>query len=283
MLGTDLMELLDSRYALTGIDLPEADICDRDNIVSIIKNSGPEIVIHTAAFTDVDGCELQESHAVAVNCEGTRNVAIGCKAAGAKMIYISTDYVFDGLKATAYDEDDQPNPMTVSGRTKLAGEKVVAEILDNYCIVRTGWLYGINGQSFLSQILRQANRQVESARVIKVVDDQFGSPTSTPELIKQLDLIISVGLSGIIHATCEGKASWFEFAHAIAREVPLDVPIEPRSSSDLGRPANRPLNATLENTRLKAHNNNVMRDWQSALGQFVSAHGTKLMAELGVN
>jgi dTDP-4-dehydrorhamnose reductase len=204
------------------------------------------------------------------------------------MIYISTDYVFDGLKGSPYVEGDEPNPATVYGRTKLAGEKFVAEILEDYAIVRTGWLYGSHGKSFVGQILRQVARRKkrdssDSLEPIRVVADQFGNPTSTKELIKQIDVITSERISGLVHATCEGETSWCEFAQTVVDKMSLDTCIEPCSSSDLDRPAKRPPNVSLDNEKLNRCNSNVMQEWQVALSEFVATRGKSLLAEFGVN
>lgn len=183
MLGQDLVPLLSPRHKVTAIGRAEADITGASRISQAIKHAKPDVVIHTAAYTAVDDCERNADLAFRVNAAGTRNVAAACRGSGAAMVYISTDYVFDGKKTTPYSETDGTNPINVYGASKLEGEKHVAELVEDFWIVRVPWLFGPMGKNFVRTILKL----VERGDPLKVVDDQFGAPTYTVDFAEKLE------------------------------------------------------------------------------------------------
>jgi dTDP-4-dehydrorhamnose reductase len=268
MLGQDLMERLAVRHEALGLDLPEADITDPARVLRFFKTANPEGVIHTAAFTAVDECERRPELAFQVNSEGTRNVALACRQGGLPMLYISTDYVFEGEKSAPYVEEDTPNPVSVYGRSKLEGEKHVQELLGCYWIVRTSWLFGLKGKNFVEAILLKA----AAGEHLRVVADQIGAPTYTVDLAQIIEQIMEKGRGGIYHATNQGHCSWFDFAREIVRLAGLDrVQISPISSSELDRPARRPKNSRLLNARLQREGLSLLPSWQDALIRYMRA------------
>jgi dTDP-4-dehydrorhamnose reductase len=266
MLGRDLWAFLRARHQVLGADLPKVDITNLRLVQGAIQGAGLDAVIHTAAFTAVDDCERRPEVAFQVNAEGTRNVAIACREASVPLLYISTDYVFDGRKPTPYLENDSPNPLNVYGASKLQGEKCVSELIPAAWIVRTSWLFGPFGKNFVRTILERA-RQGNSLRV---VDDQFGAPTYAWDLAEKLEQIVMKGKPGIYHATNQGYCSWFEFAGEILRQTGLGhIPLAaiPTSASD--RPALRPRNSRLAHSRLESEGLGLLPTWQDALKRYL--------------
>jgi dTDP-4-dehydrorhamnose reductase len=297
MLGTDLCKELGSEYELGGIDIAEnsgraglnlpyrrkSDITDLESISNIITDFKPDIVIHAAAWTDVDACELDGAKAYKVNTEGTKNVARACKASGAVLIYISTDFVFDGNKNTPYVETDETGPLGIYAESKLRGEEAVKKILNNYFIIRTGWLYGKSGKNFVDTIIAKAKTEKE----LKVVDDQTGSPTYTIDLAKAIHTLINVSVNssraglnlpyhklstvyGIYHVSNAGSVSWFEYAKTILNLAESKTSVIPISSEELARPASRPTMSVLDNAKFTALTGYKMRDWKEALKAYLA-------------
>jgi len=211
MLGTALLPVLQHRHQVWGIDIKDCNICDAGAISAVLHSWRPELVIHLAAYTNVDGCEKDPQMAEETNSTGTQNVAAACADVGAKMLYVSTDYVFDGTKTGPYFENDCPNPMSVYGRSKLLGERHVQTILSRHFVVRTSWLYGPNGKNFVTTILKVAHQQ----KVLRVVNDQHGSPTYTRHLAVKIAELAETQAFGVYHITGSGNCSWFEFAGTI--------------------------------------------------------------------
>jgi dTDP-4-dehydrorhamnose reductase len=270
MLGRDLTAHLGARHQVVPADLPEVDITDLDLVQRTFDSTKPEVVIHTAAFTSVDDCEHRPDFAFQVNAEGTRNVAVACRQASLPMLYLSTDYVFDGQKPTPYGEDDRPNPLNVYGRSKLQGERHVTELLEAAWIVRTSWLFGPLGKNFVRTILQRAQR----GESLRVVDDQVGAPTYTMDLAEKLEQIVVRGSPGIYHVTNRGYCSWFEFAQEILRRAALShirVFAIPTSASD--RPAPRPRNSRLAHKRLESEGLGLLPAWQDALTRYLLREG----------
>jgi dTDP-4-dehydrorhamnose reductase len=201
MLGHDLFEVFSSEYAVTGLDIEDIDLTRQGATRKTIKDLSPDVVINAAGYTDVDGCEKKINKAFAVNGQGTKNVAKGCCDSGSKLIYLSTDYIFDGTKGSPYREDDPPNPLSIYGESKLMGERYIEEILDDYIIVRTQWLYGKHGRNFVETILTLA----EERDHIEVVHDQQGSPTYTADLSRAIAALISRNLRGAYHVSNSGS------------------------------------------------------------------------------
>jgi dTDP-4-dehydrorhamnose reductase len=281
-LGSDLLRLLSDKCEVVGFDLPESDICNEQAVRDTVKREQPDVIIHAAAFTDVDGCESDRDLAMAVNAGGTRNLAMACAEVGARMIYYSTDYVFDGTKPEAYVESDHPNPKTVYGQSKLAGEQAVAELVDDHLILRIAWVYGRTGHNFVKTMIRLGRSQREQldcgeqATPLKVVDDQFGNPTWTRDIARQTAALIDADIRGVAHATAEGETSWFGFAEDIFRLMAMPMKLVPCTTEEFPRPAPRPVRSSLENGRLKAAGLNLMRDNRDALEQFIRTESREL-------
>jgi len=262
MLGHDLMEVLEGE--VRGIDLPEIDITDLTSVRKTLLTLKPRVIINSAAYTDVDGCESNVETAMAVNGEGVGLLALTAREIGAKLVQVSTDYVFDGGKGSPYLEDDPVGPLSIYGESKLAGE-LNAAMAPEYLIIRTQWLYGIHGKNFVETMLRLAGERSELA----VVDDQIGSPTFTRDLACAIKALVDRGCSGVYHVANSGFCSWNDFAKAIFAEEGLTVTVSPMTTEQLNRPARRPLYSTLDCTRLTADTGFTPRPWREALREYL--------------
>ncbi|HEY3347464.1 MAG TPA: dTDP-4-dehydrorhamnose reductase, partial [Nitrospirota bacterium] len=212
MLGTDLTKrLVSGGHDVTGVDRAEFDILDELAVRDAVAGIRPEWVIHCAAFTSVDVCEKESETAFRVNADGARNIAKACWGTGARMLYISTDYVYDGSKREPYIETDPVNPLSVYGKSKLKGEEEILKVLPEALIVRTSWLFGANGPNFVKAILGQVGVKDE----LPVVDDQTGNPTYTPDLADALTRLVEADAKGVFHAANEGQCTWFDYAKKI--------------------------------------------------------------------
>jgi len=246
------------------------DVTDLGQTSQTIDREKPDIVIHAAAFTAVDECERQPALALKVNAEGTRNVALACREASVPLLYISTDYVFDGQKAEPYVESDLPNPLNVYGCSKLEGERHVSDLVARFWIVRTSWLFGPMGRNFVRTILGKAS----CGEPLRVVSDQVGSPTYTMDLAEKLEEVIQRGDTGIYHVTNQGHCSWYEFAVDIIRQAGLrGAQVTPIPTSASERPATRPLNSRLSNTRLEAGGLGLLPPWKQAVHRYLEREG----------
>ncbi len=223
------------------------DVSD-PSIITAIVDCHPDVVIHAGALTDVDGCEKDEALAYRVNAVGTQHVATGAERAGAELVYISTDYVFDGLKGSPYREWDETRPINAYGRSKAAGEWAARHLVKRFYIVRSSWLYGRTGRNFVKTILRLAEERDQ----LRIVNDQTGNPTFVEPLAGAIARLIKSHEYGIYHAVSDDHASWYEFAKEILRLAGKQVPVVPITSAELGRPAPRPPFSALHNTALKA-------------------------------
>lgn len=251
---------------ILAVDIDELDITSSDAVDSYFALNKPDFVFNTAAMTNVDGCEENEDFAYQVNAIGPRNLALACERHGARLIHISTDYVFDGLGTSPYVETDDPAPNTAYGRSKLAGEQFVLDSCRNSCICRTAWLYGYVGSNFVKTMLRLAREK----RQLTVVDDQIGNPTSAVDLAWQLVMLAASEGTGIFHCTCNGDAvSWNAFARRVMEQVGLDVEVKACTTDEFPRPARRPAYSALENKHLKDTIGDGMRDWKEALDSFL--------------
>ena len=257
-LGRSLTESFQSHELLL-IDLPEHDVTQRD-IIPLISDFGPELVIHAAAMTDVDGCEREPDVAYRVNALGTRSVALACQRCDAPMLYISTDYVFDGTSDEPYLEYDEPNPTSVYARSKLAGEECVRELLKRFYIVRTAWLYGRNGNNFVEKMLQLADRD----RELSVVSNEFGSPTYAPDLAEAIFRLTQHPLYGIYHLVNEGSCSRYEFACKVL-ELAGKRDVQLRPAKIFARAARVPRRAVLRNFCAARQLGIVLRPWEEAL------------------
>ena len=271
MLGRDLVETLRSSFPkdeITGWDLEEIDIQEERDTITRIRNLEPGVIVHLAAYTDVDGCELNEKKAFAVNAEGTKHVALGAATCGAKVVTLSTDYVFDGKKGSPYLEEDPPNPLNVYGRSKWKGEQYVQELVKDALIVRTQWLYGKHGKNFVASILRQAREK----DVLSVVNDQVGSPTYTLDLSQAIALLIEGKARGIFHVANSDSCTWYHYARTILKLSGIEgVKVVPISSKELAYPAVRPAYSVLDTEKLKRETGLTLRPWAEALKDYLSS------------
>ena len=255
--------------ALTGEDVipanqPDYELTD-PQMADKIASTRPNLVIHTAGYTDVDGCERDPGTALTVNAQGTRRVAEGAAKANARLVYISTDYVFDGKKTEPYTEHDPVNPLNVYGRSKLIGEQEALKACPSVLIVRTSWLYGAYGENFVKTILKLAATRPE----IRVVNDQRGSPTYARDLASVISELIRRKTSGVVHAGGEGECSWHEFACAITQEAGSKCRVIPISTSESGRLAVRPSYSVLS-TELLRHYGLSLTPWREGVRQFLA-------------
>jgi dTDP-4-dehydrorhamnose reductase len=252
-----------------GRDVHDLDITDPVQTEKEIRLLRPEVVINAAAFTDVDGCESQRERAFLVNADGAGHVARGCRSAGVRLIHLSTDYVFDGNSRVPYSEKSSPCPLNVYGESKFKGEQAIQETGGNHLILRTAWLYGKHGKNFVDTILRLASQQEE----LRVVDDQWGSPTFTRDLSRAIAQLLDKDVRGILHVTNSGSCSWFEFAKKILETKPIPgrkIRVVPISSRELDRPARRPSNSVLDCSRFQKITGAKMRLWNEALRDYLS-------------
>ncbi len=264
-LGSELVDFLSKDNKVYGFGHKELDITDRNLVINTVSKIVPDIVIHCAAFVDADGCESNIKTAFDVNTIGSGNVAIASKKNNSKMVYISTDYVFDGKKKSPYLESDIQNPISVYGISKYGGELIIKHFLNKIFIVRTSWLFRKEGKNFVNTMLRLAKDKKE----LKVVNDQVGSPTYVPDLAKAISALISTKYYGIYHITNSGECSWYEFAKKILKYGKInDVKVTPISTEELNRPAPRPKYSVLENLNLEKRGVHKMRNWDLALKDF---------------
>jgi dTDP-4-dehydrorhamnose reductase len=262
MLGRDMLALLGD--AARGVDIDEIDITSLESTERILRTLRPDTVINCAAYTDVDGCESDAETAMQVNGEGVAHLAMASLGIGARLVHVSTDYVFDGGKGSPYVEDDAPCPLCVYGESKLAGE-LNAVFNPDHLIVRTQWLYGLHGRNFVETMLRLAGEKDE----LTVVDDQVGSPTWTVDLAHAILALLKTGHRGVYHAANAGYCSWNEFAQAIFEEAGLSVKVRGMSTHELNRPARRPLYSTLDCRKLEQDTGFRARPWRSALKAYL--------------
>jgi len=264
MLGYDIRKTF-SDLNLIPLTRGDFDIVDLDKSITKIKEIKPDYLIHTAAYTDVDGSELNPEKAYLLNAIGTRNLVMACEMIDCPIIYISTDYVFDGAKGEPYDEWDMPNPINKYGLSKLIGERFVTSLTNKFYIIRTSWLYGKNGKNFVNTILKLASEKEE----IEVVNDQIGSPTYTCDLAVKLKELMGKGY-GIYHITNASHCSWYEFALEIVKIKGLKTRIKPVTSEQINRPAKRPTFSVLNKTMLQLEGIKELREWQDALKEYLS-------------
>ena len=261
-LGTDLQQVLQGHH-LTLLDLPAFDLTHRDCGRRII-DAAPDVVIHAGAHTDVDGAERDPALAMAINADGTERVARAAAQAGARLIYISTDYVFDGRGTRPYVETDRTNPVSAYGASKCAGEERALACCDNTLVVRTAWLYGLRGKNFVRTMLQLAAERP----CLKVVADQQGCPTFAEDLAGMIGRLMTHPVRGVLHVTNEGHCTWHEFATEIVRLAGYRVPVEPITTADMPRPAKRPAYSVLSAERLH-HLGFRMPSWQDGLQRFL--------------
>ena len=269
-LGRALNELLrDSDVEIINTDVSELDICDLEQVRRLLAEKRPDTIINCAAHTAVDKCETDVENAQKINGLGPKNLATAAKEIDAQMVQVSTDYVFSGDADIPYTEEDAPCPQSVYGSTKLEGEQAVASILERYYIVRTAWLYG-DGNNFVKTMLRLAETRDE----ITVVNDQYGSPTSALELARMILHIVDSGEYGIYHGTCEGIASWYEFACKIFSLAGVNINVVPVTTEEYpASVAKRPAYSVLENKKLNSQGSYRMKQWEDALEEYMDLTG----------
>ncbi|MDP1809423.1 MAG: dTDP-4-dehydrorhamnose reductase [Actinomycetota bacterium] len=265
-LGTELQGALRG-HELYPVDIEEIDITDFTAVMEKVACFGPDLIVHGAAYTDVDGAELNPDIAFKVNAVGTQNLSVAARAVGAVILYVSTDFVFDGTKGAPYNEFDDVNPLSVYGRSKLAGERYVQSLTNNYYICRTAWLYGRYGHNFVKTMLKLG----EEGKTVRVVDDQIGSPTNAVDLAAKLAEIALSGRFGVYHTTNVGEVSWYGFAGKIFELAGMDVDLQPIDSTQMERPAPRPAYSVLRPLSLELQGLAPMRPWEEALAAYFKA------------
>lgn len=267
-LGTDLMNELEKQgLEAIGVDIEEMDITDAQTCRRVISQANVDAVIHCAAYTAVDAAEDNVELCRKINGEGTRNVAAACREAGVKLMYISTDYVFDGKGTRPWEPDDERHPLNVYGLTKYEGELAIEELLDHYFIVRIAWVFGVQGKNFIKTMLRLGRER----GAVSVVNDQIGSPTYTYDLARLLTDMIQTDRYGRYHATNEGECSWYEFAKEIFRQAGMnEVTVTPVSSSEFAAKAKRPENSRMSKEKLSENGFVRLPHWQDALKRFLT-------------
>ena len=266
-LGYDVVKALESRgYQPVGVDREEMDLMNNNMIQNFIMNLKPEAIIHCAAYTAVDQAEDEVEICYQINAEAVKVMAECAKKLDIPMIYISTDYVFDGTKASEYVETDIPNPINVYGASKLKGEQYVQQLLEKFYIVRISWVFGINGNNFIKTMQRLGNEQDQ----LNIIHDQVGSPTYTAHLAPLLVDMIETDQYGIYHATNEGYCSWYEFADEIFKQSQLDVMLHPITTDQYKTKAKRPLNSQMSKQKLSDYGFHRLPTWQEALKNYLN-------------
>lgn len=254
-----------SDLVLVNTDVEQLDITDIESVMALVMKEKPYAVINCAAHTGVDACETQAELAYRINAIGPRNLSIAATRAGAKMIQISTDYVFRGEGSRHLTEFDAPNPQGVYGKTKLAGENFVKEFSKEYFILRTAWLYG-DGKNFVKTMLRLS----ETNDTVRVVGDQFGTPTSAKELAAAIDYLLPTDNYGTFHATCEGECSWADFAEEIFRLAGKSTKVEHITTKEFNAPAPRPMYSVLDNYMFNLTTDFRFVEWHEAIAGYIS-------------
>lgn len=273
MLGSDLLTQMRLHHDVVGMDQEEIDITSADDCAKAIEDTAPQIVINAAAYTNVDGCETAKDDCFAVNAEAVKNIAEACRGKNIRIIHFSTDYVFDGTAKQPYKEEDGCNPINTYGASKLAGERYLQALAQNYIIIRTAWLYGVNGKNFVRTILEKA----KTTSRLTVVDDQIGSPTHTKDLAAAVELLIEKNAQGIFHVTNRGSCSWYQFAVKILQEAGIEnVEVSPIKSDQLSRPAKRPAYSIMSMQKFISTTGKATQPWQLGLKDYMESVKARL-------
>jgi len=266
-LGADVVRLFSEKgHDVIGLDRVKLDITDDKMCNRVINELQPEAIIHCAAYTAVDNAETDQDNAYLVNAIGTRNIAVAAERVNAKMCYISTDYVFDGNNSSPYHEYDNTNPLTVYGKSKRAGEHLIQSLCSRWFIVRTSWVYGASGNNFVKTMLKIGQERDS----LQVVDDQWGSPTYTCDLALFLEQLVITDKYGIYHASNSGTCTWCQFAKAIFEEAGMPVIVEPCTTEQFPRPAQRPRYSVMEPMAIRVNGFVPIRHWREALQDFLN-------------
>lgn len=270
-LGHDMVHELEKRgHTAIGTDIEEMDITDGEAVTRVITSAAPDVVVHCAAYTAVDAAEDNEELCRRVNALGTENIVKVCKALDCPLMYISTDYVFNGQGVRPWEPDDDREPLNVYGQTKYEGELAV-ETLDKYFIVRIAWVFGLSGKNFIKTMLNLGKTRDS----LTVVNDQIGSPTYTFDLARLLTDMIETDKYGRYHATNEGLCSWYEFACEIFKEAGIQVKVSPVSSDMYPARAKRPMNSRMDKSKLRDMGFEPMPSWQDALRRYLEVIGER--------
>lgn len=271
-LGQDVMlQLQKQGHEVMGCGRKEMDITVLERCQEVIKEFGPDVVIHCAAYTAVDDAESDVNSAYMINATGSRNVALAAEKNGSKLVYISTDYVFDGMGIDPYHEYDNTNPKSIYGKSKKAGEILVQSLSSKFFIVRTSWVYGKHGSNFVKTMLKMGQEK----SFLQVVDDQMGSPTYTVDLAKILLELIQTEKYGIYHASNSGSCTWYEFTQAIFEEaeevlgLKFSAQLVPCSTEEFHRLAPRPRNSVMEHLSIRTNGFQDLRPWREGLRDFL--------------
>ncbi|HPW69222.1 MAG: dTDP-4-dehydrorhamnose reductase [Deltaproteobacteria bacterium] len=273
LLGQEVAEVcrnLGDEVLATDIASPSAplDITSPAAVRGFLAANRPDWVVNCAAFTDVDGCEEKEDLAFELNARAPGLLARACEEHGAKLLHVSTDYVFDGEKLGPYEEDDAPNPLSVYGKSKRAGEISIQEGIEHYLIIRPQWLFGSHGRNFVSTILGLAQER----DTLSVVNDQWGSPTYSKDLARALRVLIDCDARGVFHVRNRGKATWFDLARRAIDLLGLSTRVVPVDTSAFPRPARRPMNGILSTRRFTRTTGKVMPSWQISLKSYIKEY-----------
>ena len=279
MLGSECKRIFSQQHEVISPDKEEVDITSWDGVIETLHKLSPDVVINCAGLTDVNACETQGFAVRKINVEGPRNLAQSCARFERKLVHISSEHVFSGQKPIPqpYFEDDTVKPLSAYGRSKMESEVAVRDNSPNYIIIRTAWLYGINGENFVKSIVNRAIRK--KPLILRVPDDRFGSPTWSYRLAVQIRELIDNDGRGTYHATTEGYCSRFECARYIIKKLGLKTSLEPVSMKDLNEKAASPVNCLLENRRLKAQDLNIMPNWKKDMRVFLEKCGEDLIKE----
>lgn len=263
-LGREISRQFGAQHELILTDIDSLDITNHNQVRNFFAQTKPQAVVHCAAYTNVDGAEADFDGAFKVNVIGSQNLASQCLEYGVRMVYVSTDYVFDGQTNSPYCEYSQTNPQSVYGKTKLMGEEVVQKIVSRHYIIRTAWLYG-EGNNFVRTMLRLAQEKDN----LQVVNDQIGSPTYTKDLAQTIFRLLATDAYGIYHASCNGQCSWYDFAFKIFELKNIHIAVQPVPTSAFPRPAKRPQHSVLKNYMLEMTIGDTMRNWEEALKDYL--------------
>ncbi|MDQ0492742.1 dTDP-4-dehydrorhamnose reductase [Paenibacillus brasilensis] len=274
-LGKDVVNVFQAQgHDVLGYNREQLDITDLEQAVKIVGEYQPDTVIHCAAYTAVDAAESDIDRAYQVNATGTRNMALAAEKAGAKLVYISTDYVFDGTAEQPYHEYDNTNPQSIYGKSKRAGEILAQTLSSRYFIVRTSWVYGLHGNNFVKTMLKLGQEKPH----LQVVNDQKGSPTYTVDLASFLAELVQTDMYGVYHASNGGSCTWYEFTQAIFQDAvellgaKITATLEPCSTEQFPRPAARPRNSVMEHIAIRTNGLNDLRDWREGLQDFLQEY-----------
>ncbi|MGB9794743.1 dTDP-4-dehydrorhamnose reductase [Caldisericum exile] len=272
-LGREFEEYLKEKAEIHSFSHSELDVLNQELVIKKFQEIKPDVVINCSAYTKVDKAEEDKEECIRVNAEGAKNVSYASYKVGAKVIYFSTDYVFDGEKGSSYTELDSPNPLSTYGRSKLLGEIYIKDHNPNFLILRISWLYGIYGRNFVKTIINKAKKEKE----LRIVNDQIGSPTYTLDVVKQTWKLIQMDKVGLYHSANQGETTWYEFTKRIIEKLNLNVKIYPIKMEEYPVLAKRPKYSALDNYLLKLGGINMMGDWESALSEFLTSYSSLLI------